>query len=134
MDYYSEVAAIIGGAPQKIQTFAQEILASGIADPAHLLDDFTVIDLVPDLSLFIFYQACMQWQKVHQNTWQEICEQAAKAQLIHVFYRLGEKAGDVEIQSNRDEVYFDLRLLDLFDTQGDWEMARLRLLEKLKKF
>lgn len=132
MSYRSEVAAVIGGKPEKIRQFAKIVLEKNIEDSFKILEDFRILELESDLSIFCFYNDYCKWYPEAEETWRILRELADQLQLSYLFYRVGASYGDVEVDNNSEANHFDSRVEELFSYHCCIDVNHPRLCEILR--
>lgn len=113
MGYRSYVGAAIGGAPTKMKEFLQAVKQANIPDEDELLDEFKLIDLESDFTIYVFYSECVKWYGDCEETWKELINLAQSFHLSLVFNRVGESYDDFDSFDNFNDVR-ETRMLDLF--------------------
>ncbi len=115
MSEQNHVAAAIGGKPAEIEQFIKIVKSVGIIDEDEIIPLFKVLNLYKDLSIFVYYQHHCEWFTLSEETWRSLCKLTEVYKLSWVFYRIGYFCQDIDWNNNRDEKYFDKRMLKLFE-------------------
>ncbi len=100
MSYSSEIVIAISGTPEQIKQYVDHVSTLPIEDEEQLLSLFKIIDVRKDLSLFLFYQDDFCWHEKEDAIWKILREQAIKAELSYIFYRLGGNYDDAEVEEH----------------------------------
>lgn len=96
----SEIIIAIGGLPAEIRRYVDAMAALPMTDEAELLSLFKIIEVRKDFLIYLFHQSEYCWCEEEQGFWQKLRGHAIAAQLAYLFYRLGRRYEDVEIDEH----------------------------------